>query len=242
MRIISLVPSLTELLIDLGLYKKVTGRTRFCIHPKEYVEKIPIIGGTKNPNIEKIRKINPDLIIANREENRKEDIDLLKDEFTVIVTDIVTIEDALLSIYEIGKLCGVEGKAEKLTSAIQKEMENVPDEPQLNVAYLIWRNPWMAAGSETYINSVLIHWKLKNIFSNRKRYPVIELNELGQIDPDYIFLSSEPFPFKAAHCEDVKKECASAKVIQVNGEWFSWYGSRMLRSFKKLNAFRKAIS
>jgi len=241
-RIISLVPSLSELIVDLGLTDKLIGRTRFCIHPKESVSNIPVIGGTKNPDIEKIKSLKPDLIIANKEENRKEDIEALTSEFDVLLTDINTIEDALLAIHDIGKRCDVVEKAQELNAAIRKELDQIPDEDTATVAYLIWRNPWMTIGPDTYIHSVLSHWNLTNVFADKKRYPQIKLSDIAKQKPDYIFLSSEPYPFKEKHFDEVAEQCPDSHIILADGEWFSWYGSRMLPSFKKLNVFRKAIS
>src|SRR6056297_593103 len=127
-KIISLVPSLTELLFDLGLENQIIGRTRFCIHPEGKVDQAEIMGGTKNPRIDKIRKAEPDLIIANKEENRKEDVEVLQKEFDVMITDINTIEDALLTIHDIGKRCGVNEATEELASAIRSEERRVGKE------------------------------------------------------------------------------------------------------------------
>jgi ABC-type Fe3+-hydroxamate transport system substrate-binding protein len=240
-KIVSLVPSLTELLFDLGLDDQIIGRTRFCIHPKGKVDQVEIMGGTKNPRIDKIRKAKPDLIIANREENRKEDVDNLQKDFEVMVSDIKTIEDALFTIHDIGNRCGAKKVAEELISAIRKEYHNAPDEPQLSVAYMIWRDPWMSVGADTYIHSVLNHWNLKNVFSDQTRYPKTTLEDLSNKNPDIILLSSEPYPFKEKHIKQVETACPDSRILLVDGEWFSWYGSRMLPSFRKLNSFRKAI-
>lgn len=241
-RIISLVPSLTELIADLGLTAQLIGRTRFCIHPEEIIKDVPIIGGTKNPNLQKIKALKPDLIIANKEENRKEDIESLSSEFEVLLTDINTIEDAILAIHDIGKRCGADEEAKELNTAIRRELDHIPEEDAATVAYLIWRNPWMSIGSDTYIHSVLNHWNLTNAFSDKKRYPQIKLSDIAQRKPDYIFLSSEPYPFKEKHFDEIAEQCPESRIILADGEWFSWYGSRMLPSFKKLNVFRRAIS
>ena len=240
-KIISLVPSLTELLFDLGLEDQIIGRTRFCIHPEEKVDQVEIVGGTKNPRIDKIRNAKPDLIIANKEENRKEDIEKLQSDFDVMTTDINTIEDALFTIHDIGKRCGTEQAAKELISAIRMEYEHTPDEPNLSVAYMIWRDPWMTVGGDTYIHSVLSHWNMDNVFEKQTRYPKTSLEELTGKNPDLILLSSEPYPFKEKHVQEFEEACPECRVLLVNGEWFSWYGSRMLPSFKNLNAFRKAI-
>lgn len=240
--IISLVPSLTELIADLGLEDLLVGRTRFCVHPDRIIDRVPIIGGTKNPRIDKINQIRPDLIIANREENRKEDIKELEKDFNVLLTDISTIEDALLTLHQIGEICHAGDRVSELIASIQRELEYVPKEPRVRVAYFIWRDPWMSIGNDTYIHSVLNHWNLENIFNDQTRYPKTTLEEVSQRNPNIILLSSEPFPFKEKHKQEVYDACPDSRVLLVNGEWFSWYGSRMLPSFKKLNTFRKAIS
>lgn len=240
-RIVSLVPSLTELLFDLGLGSSVVGRTRFCIHPREKVESVPIIGGTKNPQIDKIRELQPDLIITNREENQKEHVEELQKDFEVMVTEIDTIDEALFAIHDIGWTCGVQEQAKELISDIQNELIKVPDEPALSVAYFIWRDPWMSVGNDTYIHSVLDHWNLKNVYADKTRYPKTSLHELTLKKPELILLSSEPYPFKEKHIAEVSQFCPKSNVILINGEWFSWYGSRMLHAFKQLNLFRKAI-
>lgn len=240
--IISLVPSLTELLFDLGLGDRIVGRTRFCVHPEKDVEKIEVIGGTKNPRIKKIISLEPDLVIANKEENRKEHIDELEKHTDVHLTNITNINEALFGIHLIGEKCGAEDEAAELLEKIQVEMERVPDEPPLSVAYMIWRNPWMTAGGDTYINSVLTHWNLKNVFGDETRYPEITLSDIELKKPDLIFLSSEPYPFKEKHIAEVSNASPRSNVVLVNGEWFSWYGSRMLPAFRQLNLLRKAVS
>jgi len=240
--IISLVPSLTELLFDLGLGERVSGRTRFCIHPKEKIEDVPIVGGTKNPGLDKIREIEPDLIIANKEENRQEDVEALKRDFEVHVTEVGTINEALFTIHDIGWMCGVEEKAKRMIQDIQKRMEDVPDEKPMTAAYLIWREPWMTVGGDTYIHSVMDHWNLHNVYDDKTRYPNTSLEEISHKKPDVILLSSEPYPFKEKHIREVGKVCKSSNIILVNGEWFSWYGSRMLKAFEKLNVLRRAIA
>lgn len=241
-KIVSLVPSLTELLFDLGLGERVAGRTRFCIHPAEFLSDIPIIGGTKNPNLEKIRAINPDLIIANLEENRREDVEQLQEEgFNVMVTEVGTVEEALFVIHDIGWTCGVAKEAKKLIQKIQGEMEKSATFPEITAAYLIWRDPWMSVGRDTYIHSVMEHYHISNIFSGTTRYPKTTLHEISLKKPDLILLSSEPYPFKENHIKEIGDACPGSDILLVNGEWFSWYGSRMLTAFSKLNAFRRVM-
>ncbi|MEX0944185.1 MAG: helical backbone metal receptor, partial [Balneolaceae bacterium] len=220
-KIVSLVPSLTELLFNLGLGERVVGRTRFCIQPKESVDDIPIVGGTKNPNLEKIQTLNPDLIIANREENRKEDIEQLEEDgFNVMVTEVSTIEEALFVIHDIGRTLSVEAKAKNLIQKIQEEMAKTETYPPKTAAYLIWRDPWMSVGHDTYIHSVLNHFHLDNVFSGQTRYPKTTLHEISLKKPDVILLSSEPYPFKEKHIKEVGESCPGSDILLVNGEWF----------------------
>jgi ABC-type Fe3+-hydroxamate transport system substrate-binding protein len=240
--IISLVPSLTKLVIDLGIGDQLVGRTRFCVHPKDKVKDIPIVGGTKNPRLDKIYDIDPDYIIANKEENRPEDIKALMHDFEVNVTDIATIEDALITIHELGQVLGKENRANKLIEEIQQLLNNRPDEPELRTAYMIWKDPWMTVGHDTYIHDVLEHWNLTNVFGAQSRYPKVNPEDLKKHHPDLILLSSEPYPFKEKHLNQVQEFCPAARVLLVEGEWFSWYGSHMKHAFARLNMWRKAIS
>lgn len=240
-RIISLVPSLTELVIDLGSGEYLTGRTRFCVHPADQVDDIPIMGGTKNPRLDKIRDANPDYIIANEEENRPEDIMPLAKKFDVRVTNIATINQAIAAIKDIGRDLETKQKADELTSGIEQRLEERPEVSPLRTAYMIWKEPWMSVGGDTYIHDVLDHWGLENVFAGQKRYPQFGLEELAGKDPELVLLSSEPYPFKEKHIAEVQQACPDARVLLVEGEWFSWYGSRMKEAFGRLNGWRAAI-
>src|SRR5699024_5306065 len=241
-KIISMIPSLTELLIDLGLKDRLAGRTRFCVNPKEKVSDIPIIGGTKNPRLDKIKALQPEMENANREENRPDDVKQLMDHCEVEVTDIATIEDALIAIHKLGEKLGIAGKADQLSSQIQQRLGERPDEPVLRTAYMIWEDPWMSIGGDTYIHDVMKRYKLDNVFEEKRRYPAFDLEELKSRHPDLILLSSEPYPFKEKHLPQVEEACPAARVLLVEGEWFSWYGSHMKHAFERLNAWRRAIS
>lgn len=241
-RIISLVPSLTELLIDLGIGERLIARTRFCIHPTDKINKISIIGGTKNPNIEKILSLKPDLIIANHEENRKEDVEELKKHTRILVTQINTIDEALTAIKQISGLVEKEKKGQQIIFEIESLLNRKADYRKVPAAYFIWKDPWMVAASETYIDSVLKHYNLDNVFSDQQRYPQVSLEDLQNRNPELILLSSEPFPFKQKHIEEIQEACPDAEIQLINGEWFSWYGSGMLKAFKKLNEWRYTLS
>jgi len=227
-RIICLVPSITELLSSLELNKRVVGITKFCLHPSEWKKNKTHVGGTKNVNIKKIRALNPDLIIANKEENTIEAIETLSSEFPVWVSDINSFDDALHAIEWLGELTQTEKRAKQLIFSIHKAWSKLPlhSYPVRRCAYLIWENPYLSVGQHTYINSILEKIHFKNVISE-SRYPEITLRTLKEKKPDIIFLSSEPFPFKEKHKEEIAKVIPGANIILVDGEMFSWYGSRM---------------
>jgi len=240
-RIICLVPSLTELLIDLGLKDQLVGRTRFCIHPESEVEDIEIIGGTKNPNLEKIIELKPDFILANKEENRKEDIEVLEKYSEGMVSEIESIQDAILEISALGEKLGVNTQAQVLIQKITGLLNDRPATETLSVAYLIWKDPWMTIGNDTYIHDVLHKYNLNNVYGLHKRYPKTTLKDLAEKNPDLILLSSEPYPFKEKHLKELKENCPDSKIKLVNGEWFSSYGSRMIEAFSELNQWRSSL-
>ncbi|MBO6792910.1 MAG: ABC transporter substrate-binding protein [Balneolaceae bacterium] len=241
-RIISLVPSLTELLFDLGLMDGVIGRTRFCIHPAEKVQNVDIIGGTKNPRIDKIRDLKPDLVIANKEENRKEDVEAIQEFSEVIVTDISTIEDALFAMHHIANRVNADEKGTKLIEQILSILPEPNRFSEINAAYFMWKDPWMSVGGDTYIHDVMQTFGLRNVFQDSERYPTITLDQLKSANPELILLSSEPYPFKEKHIAELKEILPNSNIQLVDGEWFSWYGSRMLPSFKELSKWRNQLS
>ncbi len=240
-RIVSLVPSLTELLFDLGLEDRLAGRTRFCVHPEDRVEAIPIIGGTKNPRVEKIRDARPDWVIANKEENEKEHVEQIRQFCKVTVTEIHTIEQALNWIEKLGKSAGVSERAHQLTGEITGLLERRDIWYPMNAVYYIWKDPWMSIGGDTYIHDVMNHWGLTNLLSDFTRYPELPLSDLERLQPELILLSSEPYPFKEKHKEEIKEICPSSRIELVDGEWFSWYGSRMKHVFESLTRWRNSL-
>ncbi|GHA76067.1 ABC-type Fe3+-hydroxamate transport system, substrate-binding protein [Pontibacter akesuensis] len=230
-RIMSLVPSQTELLFDLGLADRVVGVTKFCIHPKEQVKQKTIIGGTKNFHFGKIDQLQPDLIIGNKEENYKEGIEQLQEKYKVWMSDIYTLEDALEMLQQLGLLTGTEAKAQELEQQIRVGFEQLePVQPSIKTAYFIWRKPYMAVGSHNIIDHILQRCGFSNAFANLQRYPEITPALLQQADPQLILLSSEPYPFKEKHIEEFRELCPQAVVKVVDGEMFSWYGSRLLHA------------
>jgi ABC-type Fe3+-hydroxamate transport system substrate-binding protein len=229
MRIVCLVPSLTELLHYLGLENEVVGITKFCVHPVEWFRTKTRIGGTKNCKLDIIESLEPTLIIANKEENTKEDVEYLQKKFTVYVSDIKTIQDALDAILQIGQLVNRVNEAATLAEKISMDFAFLQQEKWglKNCVYLIWREPYMAAGSDTFINSILALGGFKNKVL-ASRYPTITEKELQKINPAYVLLSSEPYPFEVKHIQELQNILPDSKIQLVDGEIFSWYGSRML--------------
>ncbi len=270
-RIVSLVPSQTELLFDLGLEKEVVGITKFCVHPAEWLLNKTIIGGTKTVKLEVIHKLQPDLIVANREENVKDQIEELARQYPVWVSDVNTLANAMRMISEIGRITFTNEKASKIITEIEQgftglnsEIKRLPDPtneklnagkeenpktisalPTLNsrhpaeysTCYLIWKDPFMTTGGDTFINDMLQYCGLTNAFSHLSRYPVISIDQLQTTNLQYLLLSSEPYPFSAKHMDKLQQQLPDTKIILVDGEMFSWYGSRLIKAptyFKEL--------
>ncbi len=230
-KIISVVPSQTELLYDLGLDNSVHGITKFCIHPAHWLKEKTHIGGTKNLNIDKINTIKPDLIIANKEENDEEQIRLLSEKYPVWISDIANLNDAIGMILEIGRITDKLSKSNEIVKTIRSKFNSlvrlVNEVQQKRVAYLIWRDPYLSVGNDTFIHEMLSTCRLNNVFSHEKRYPEISPEKLKAASPELIFLSSEPYPFSQKHIDEFNKLCPGSRVILVDGEMFSWYGSRL---------------
>ena len=226
-RIVSLVPSQTELLADLGLDAEVVGLTRFCVHPAGWKAAKQIVGGTKNVNVERVAALAPDLVLANLEENVREQVEALDAVAPVFVTDVATVDDALAMILTVGWLIGQSERAEALAEEIGQGFAALAAGPPLRVCYLIWRDPWMTVGGDTFIHDVLRRASLANVFGEQMRYPEVTAEEIAAAEPDVILLSSEPFPFGEAHIAEIERTLPGVPVRLVDGELFSWYGSRM---------------
>jgi len=228
-RIISVVPSQTELLYDLGADAEVVGITRFCIHPDHWFRTKTRVGGTKKIDLEKIKLLQPDLIICNKEENEREQIEKLMELYPVWVSDIKNLGDAVHMITSIGDLVDKKENAVKLVQKIKKEFKKLElNTPAVRTAYLIWNNPIMCAGADTFIDEMLGLCGFQNIFSDSdSRYPEVKLQELSRMNPSLILLSSEPFPFREKHIREFQQACPNANIKLVDGELFSWYGSRL---------------
>lgn len=229
-RIISLCPSITETLFAFGLAEEMVGRTRYCIHPADQVEGIPSVGGTKKVKEGVIKELCPDLIIAEKEENTKEIIESLSQKYPVFVADVQTYGDALQLIHDLGNLTDRELQASALVERIHEAFKTLPSFPQCRVAYLIWKNPYMVAGYHTYIHSLLEKCGFLNVFKDYPgRYPTITEEDIEKESPDFIFLSSEPFPFTDIHKREFEKRFPKSKTLLVDGEIFSWHGVRMTK-------------
>ncbi len=230
-RIISLVPSQTEYLYDLGLREEVVGITKFCIYPSTWRKTKTLVGGTKNIAIDKVRALQPDLIIGNKEENTKEDIEQLKSIAPVWMSDICTLEGGLEMMQLLGELTGKEKNANSITNTIKKqfkELTKLQRTESESVLYLIWDNPLIGVATNTFINDLLTKAGFTNVLSHLERYPT--LSNLENIHPTHVFLSSEPFPFKEKHIHKFQELFPTSKIQLVDGELFSWYGSRLLKS------------
>lgn len=232
-RIVSLVPSLTELLFDLGLGSSVVGRTGFCIHPHDAVRRVAKVGGTKDVKLDRVRALRPTHVLLNIDENRREDAQaLVASGINVVVTHPLEPRDNFGLYQLLGHIFAVEAAAQTLASKLQQALQRVQfdttAEPPIDVLYLIWRRPWMTISADTYIARMLALANLRAVSpALEARYP-----ELADTDPLWqqahaVLLSSEPFPFHDKHVKEFQ-HFACGHVELVDGELLSWYGSRAI--------------
>ncbi|MBK8428234.1 MAG: ABC transporter substrate-binding protein [Lewinellaceae bacterium] len=228
-RIISLVPSQTEFLFDLGLEQEVVGITKFCVHPSAWFQTKARVGGTKTLHFDKIAALQPDLIIGNKEENERAQIEALAERYPVWLSDIVTLDDALDMMLRVGRLTGRAEKAQEIVEEISASFQALPQSTVKpgRAAYFIWRKPYMVAANGTFIYEMMRMAGFENVFADLERYPEITLDMLAAAQPDCIFLSSEPYPFAEKHIAVFQEACPDARIRIVDGEMFSWYGSRL---------------
>ncbi len=224
-RIVSLVPSQTEWLFELGLSDRIVGVTKFCVHPAEAKRTKTIVGGTKTFRFDVIDCLYPDLIIGNKEENYAEGIEVLAARYPVWMSDITTLQHAYAMMRQLAELTGVAERAETQIESIRQSFASVSLPPQ-RVVYLIWKSPWMAAGTGTFIHDMMTTAGLLNAVE-LPRYPVLAAEDLRTLKPEVIFLSSEPYPFREKHVAELQKVLPHARILLVDGELFSWYGSRL---------------
>ena len=236
-RIVSLVPSQTELLIDLGLREQLVGITKFCIHPPELRKEIKVVGGTKNFHLDRIAALEPDLIIGNKEENEEGRIKALQKDYPVWMSDITVLSEALTMILQLGVITDKAEEAASMISSITEDFERLRfARKRPETLYFIWRKPWMAAGRHTFIDAMLKHSGFRNAISD-SRYPELTVEEIVAANPEVVMLSSEPYPFKEEHIAELQALLPQARIVLVDGEMFSWYGSRLLKApayFKQL--------
>jgi ABC-type Fe3+-hydroxamate transport system substrate-binding protein len=227
-RIISLVPSITELLGYLNLDDRIKGITKFCVYPERLFRSKTRVGGTKKINHSAIESINPDLIIANREENLKADVEALAKKFPVWISDISNLEQALEMIGAIGEMTRKTSLTNELIRSIKTQFKDLHIHKTFKTLYLIWKNPYMAAGNDTFIHDMMQRCGFENALAETPRYPEISVSEMEAVKPELVLLSSEPYPFKEKHVAELSILLPDSKVITVDGTYFSWYGSRML--------------
>lgn len=237
-RIVSLVPSQTELLVDLGLDEELVGVTKFCVHPADLRDRKKSIGGTKNIRVEDVLALKPDLVVANKEENPRRAVEAIAAEVPTYVSDVDDLESAMAMITDIGILTGRESAAQQIRHDFKESLrrldETVVGLKPMKALYLVWKDPYMAAGTDTFISAALHVLKLKNALADLgdkgKRYPALATDEMRALDPDVILLSSEPYPFEERHGVELARELPGIKMMCVDGEPFSWYGSRWNKS------------
>lgn len=243
-RIISTVPSTTEFLFDLGFGDRVISRTRFCKYPADKIAKLPNIGGPKDLYFDKINLLNPDLILANEEENNKKQIEDLAEKFPVYVCKVRNYEEALENILNTGRIIGAEPKSFEIANKINADFAQLPSNSNsLSVLYLIWKDPYMAVGKDTFINSMIEKCGFKNAIEDLdSRYPKLSPEKIINLNPDLIFLSSEPFPFNQKHIQDIQNLLPNTKIELVDGEMFSWFESHLLKAGKYFKDLIQKIS
>jgi ABC-type Fe3+-hydroxamate transport system substrate-binding protein len=238
-RIVSLVPSLTDLLQALDLDDRVAGVTRFCVHPQPWRRTKRVVGGTKTVDVGKVRALSPDLVLANREENVRDQVEAIAAFAPVYLTDVATLEDALAMIADVGALTGTEAAAGALATWIAEGFASLAAAPPLRAAYFIWKDPWMTVGGDTFIHDVLTRTGFVNVFGDRTRYPEVTPEDVAAARPDVLMFSSEPFRFREKHVGAVRAACPDAAVWFVDGEAFSWYGPRLLHTPEHVRALRR---
>ncbi len=229
-RIVSLVPSLTETLAALGLDAETVGLTRFCVHPAGWKTRKAIVGGTKNVDVARVRALAPDLVVANREENVREQVEAIEAFAPVLLTDIAMVDGALAAIRTLGAATGRDAEADALARDIAAALGAIPPAEPLRAVYLIWRDPWMTVGGDTFIHAMLEAAGFVNAFGDRTRYPVVTPDAIAAARPDLLLLSSEPYPFADRHVGEAQALAPGARVALADGEAFSWYGPRMLHA------------
>jgi len=243
-RIVSLVPSITELVCELGLGDQLVGRTGFCIHPKEALKRIPKVGGTKSVDLEKIRQLAPTHVIVNVDENKKETADALAAFVpNVVVTHPLAPLDNLALYRQIGDAFGKQREAEDLCARFELTYQDVVKKnfSRKRVLYLIWKGPWMTVSRDTYVSRTLDLFGLQTLpESASARYPAISLEESWLRDAEFVLLSSEPYRFREKHLDEIRNALRRPARL-IDGEMTSWYGSRAIRGLRYLSGFSATL-
>jgi len=234
MKLVSLCPSLTELVFALERGEDLVGVTRFCVHPAEGVEDIEMVGGTKDPDVERIVALAPDLVLMNREENRVEDAEALRAAGLCVHDSMPrTLAETAAMVRSIGAALGRGGQGEAIARDIEERAERVrrlaAGAPRVRFAYLIWRKPWMSVNADTFAHALLELGGGANVFGERRvRYPEVTAEALAEADPELVLLASEPFPFAEKHADELARlsGLARSRFALADGEFLSWHGSR----------------
>ena len=237
MRIVSLCPSLTELVFDLGKGDDIVGRTKFCVHPAERVTAVESVGGTKNPKVDRILALKPDLVLMNEEENRVEDARALEaGGLAVHVSMPRTARETAEMVRSIASAVQAAARGESIARDIEARAARVREgavgRRPLRYAYLIWREPWMTVSDDTFIAELLGMAGGENVFGEATdRYPTVTLDDLAREAPRVVLLPNEPFPFQTRHVVELTAALGwdESRFQLVDGELLSWHGSRTPR-------------
>ena len=247
-RIVSLVPSLTETLIELGAAERVVGCTEWCVHPADVTAGIPKVGGTKNVSVSKVLELEPDLVIANKEENRERHVDALREEVPVFVTYPCTLDDGLQTLLDMGTICGnPEGAVAVENRCRTILVELFASNPkQLLTACMIWRDPWMAAGPATYMSDLIERCGFENVFGRQPdRYPDTTLEEVFARDVEVVLLPDEPYEFGSRDVIDVMRarpdDSPAREIVLLDGSYLTWYGVRTEPALEFLRNLRRGM-
>jgi len=242
-RIVSLVPSLTETIFALGKGDCLVGRTRYCVEPSERVQAVEAVGGTKNPDVARIIELRPDLVVVNREENRREDFERLVDAgLSVYVTHPRTVQQAIAMFDELGVVLGAEAAASELAASCLQAIDRVrrrgARRPAVRVFCPIWRNPWMTFTGVTYLSSVLATCGMENVFASADEIDFFEvsLERVVRAAPDLVVLPDEPYVFDPRHGLELQAAGVQASFVCIDGKDLSWYGPRLPRALERLRA------
>ena len=249
-RIVSLVPSLTELVCALGRGDWLVGRTGFCVHPSEALAQVPKVGGTKTVNIEKIRRLAPTHLIVNVDENEKPTVEALSEFIpNVVVTHPIAINDNFELYRRFGRLFDAEARAVQLCAELESALKLTQSAPRatLRVLYLIWNDPWMTVSAETFIAKMLASVGIEVcVPPGDARYPSLSLDAIGSLGADAVLLSSEPCRFRPADRRELRAALVSGAaarvpVLGIDGEMTSWYGPRAIEGLRYLHAYRRRL-